>query len=104
MTLLRPATGQGWVKGVTRCPNAVLPPWLKEAVSARLATWPDPEPVTDPVANRAQWTRWQVGVKVRITLPVELPPLRLLLVWDNMTGHQTPALVLWLFAQGVMVL
>ena len=29
LTLLRPATGQVWAKGVTHCPNAVLHPWLK---------------------------------------------------------------------------
>ncbi len=41
---------------------------------------------------------------VRITLPAVLPPLRVLLVLDNLTGHRTPALVLWLFAHGVMPL
>jgi len=41
---------------------------------------------------------------VRITLPEQLPPLRLLLVLDNLAGHKTPALVLWLFAQGIMPL
>src|SRR3712207_8745057 len=38
------------------------------------------------------------------TLPENLPPLRLLLVWDNLTGHKTPELVLWLCAQGIMPL
>ena len=32
------------------------------------------------------------------------PPLRLLLVWDNLTGHKTPDLVLWRCAHGVMPL
>lgn len=104
LTLLRPATGQVHAKGVRRCPNSVLHAWLKEAVTARLATLPEPAPVTDPVANRTQWTRWQEGLHVRITLPAELPALRLLLIWDNLTGHHTPELVLWLFTHGVMVL
>jgi hypothetical protein len=39
-----------------------------------------------------------------ITLPAELPPLRVLLVLDNRAGHKTPAFVLWLFAQGIMPL
>jgi hypothetical protein len=73
-------------------------------VCALLAELPDPEPITDPVANRASWTRWQAALRVRITLPAELPRLRLLLIWDNLAGHHTPALLLWLFAQGVMVL
>ena len=33
-----------------------------------------------------------------------MPPLRLLLVLDNLTGHKTPSLVLWLVAHGVMPL
>ena len=37
-------------------------------------------------------------------MPEELPPLRLLLVWDNLAGHKTPELVLWLCAQGIMPL
>jgi hypothetical protein len=81
-----------------------LHPWLRTVVHALLAELPAPEPVTDPQANRARWTRWQQGLRVRITLPDELPRLRLLLVWDNLTGHHTPELVRWLFAHGVMVL
>ena len=41
---------------------------------------------------------------MRVTLPDELPRLRLLVIWDNLAGHHTPELLLWLFAQGVMVL
>lgn len=104
LTLLRPATGVVRVKGVTACPNATLHAWLKREVTAVLATLPEPAPVTDVAATRACWTRWQEGLQVRITLPAELPPLRLVLVWDNLAGHHTPDLVLWLFAHGVMVL
>jgi len=104
LTLLRPATGEVRAKGVTHCPNAVLHAWLKREVAALLATLPEPPPALDPGAHRAQWTRWQEGLRVRITLPADLPPLRLLLVWDNLTGHHTPELLLWLFARGVMVL
>jgi hypothetical protein len=104
LTLFRPATGEVRVKGVTRCPNAVLHAWLKGELEALLATLPEPAPVPDATANRAQWTQWQEGLRVKITLPAELPALRLLLVWDNLAGHHTPELVLWLFAHGVMVL
>ena len=104
LTLFRPATGWLQAQGVTTCPNAVLHPWLKAAIRAVLATLPEPAPIGDAEANRASWTRWQAGLRVRITLPAELPRLRLLLIWDNLTGHHTPELVLWLFAQGVMVL
>jgi hypothetical protein len=105
LTLFRPATGQVRLSGVTACPNAVLHAWLKAEVSALLATLPEPVTVdADPLAHRAQWTRWQEGLTVKITLPALLPPLRVLLVWDNLKGHHTPELMLWLFARGVMVL
>jgi hypothetical protein len=104
LTLFRPATGRVWATGVPRCPNAVLHPWLKAAVTALLADLPAPGPVTDHEANRACWARWQRGLRVKVTLPAELPPLRLLLIWDNLAGHHTPDVLLWLFAQGVMIL
>jgi hypothetical protein len=31
---------------------------------------------------------------VRVTLPEELPPWRMLLVVDNLTGHESPELLL----------
>ena len=40
----------------------------------------------------------------RFTLPEQLPPLRLLLVWDNLAGHKTPEMVLWLCQHGIMPL
>lgn len=108
LTLFRPATGEVRVKGVTTCPNTVLHAWLKQELTALLATLlatlPEPAPVVDAEATRACWTRWQEGLQVKITLPAVLPPLRVLLVWDNLVGHHTPELVLWLFAHGVMVL
>src|SRR5262249_15505800 len=104
LTLFRPAPGEVRVKGVTSCPNAVLHAWLKSAVDALLAPLPEPTPLQDPSAQRAQWTRWQEGLQVKITLPAVVPPLRLLLVWDNLTGHHPPDLVRWRFARGVMVL
>ena len=104
LTLFRPATGEVRVQGVRRCPNVVLHAWLKRELDALLATLPEPAAVQDPTTSRAQWTRWQEGLRVKITLPAVLPPLRLLLVWDNLTGHHTPELVRWLFARGVMVL
>ena len=100
MTLFCPADGHVRVKGVTSCPNAVLHPWLKQELTAVLAGLPELPPTVD--RSRAAWERWQAGLKERITLPAELPPVRVLLVLDNLAGHRTPALVLWLFAHGVM--
>ncbi|WP_202882906.1 transposase [Microvirga tunisiensis] len=103
LTLFHPASGQVRLQSAERCTNAVLHPWLRERLSAILAELPAPA-VADPVLTHAAWEVWQAGLTRRFTLPEELPPLRLLLVWDNLTGHKTPELVLWLCAHGIMPL
>jgi len=102
LTLFHPADGQVRIEGTTTCPNTVLHPWLKRELAAVLAELPTPPSTAD--ASRAEWERWQVGLTLPITLPSELPALRVLLVLDNLAGHKTPAFVLWLFAHGVMPL
>jgi len=104
LTLLHPATGQVRVKGVSSSANAVLHPWLREQLSAIIDELPPAEPVQDAVANRARWERWQDGLSEKFTLLSELPPLRLLLIWDNLAGHQTPEMVCWLMRHGIMPL
>jgi hypothetical protein len=103
LVLFHPATGEVRAQGVRRCPNSVLHPWLKAEFEAILATLPPVPAVTSPL-QRPLWQRWQEGLQCRITLPQELPPLRLLVVLDNLAGHQTPELVLWMFAHGIMPL
>jgi len=61
-----------------------------------LATLPAP-PVYAP-ADLPPLRRWETGLD---TVPQGLPPVRLLLVWDNLAGHTSPALVDWLLAHGV---
>jgi hypothetical protein len=104
LTLFHPADGQVRVKGVTSATNAVLHPWLKEALSAVLATLPKAAEEQVCAANRAAWLVWQEGLTQPITLPQELPPLRMLLIWDNLAGHTTAEMVLWLFSHGIMPL
>jgi hypothetical protein len=104
LTLFHPASGEVRVKGVRTCPNAVLHPWLKAELLGILACLPEPTEVLSPEANRQAWARWQEGLTVRISFPAELPPLRLLLVLDNLAGHYTADFVRWLFAQGIMPL
>jgi hypothetical protein len=104
LTLLHPATGQVRVKGVISSANAVLHPWLQEQLSAIVETLPPAATVRDPVANRARWERWQEGLSEKFTLLAELPPLRLLLIWDNLAGHKTPEMVCWLMRHGIMPL
>src|SRR5205807_10635394 len=54
--------------------------------------------------NRAAWERWQAGLTVKPTLLDRLPPLRMLLVMDNLAGHLTASFVVWLFEHGIMPL
>jgi hypothetical protein len=105
LTLLHPADGRVRVEGVTSCPNAVLHGWLKRELSAILAELPPPAaPAGLAAAARAAWERWQAGLTVKPTLSAELPPLRILLVLDNLAGHKTGEFVCWLFDQGIMPL
>lgn len=107
LTLLHPATGEVRVQGVISSANAVLHPWLKEQLNAIVEALPSPDVGREelaPAANRAHWERWQAGLSEKFTLLEELPPLRLLLIWDNLAGHKTPELVCWLMAHGIMPL
>ena len=99
LTLFRPATGEVRAKGVTSASNAVLHPWLQEELSAILATLPE---ITVPEEERpdaARWTTW-LGHEPR----EPLPPLRMILIWDNLAGHWSWSIVRWLFQHGVMPL
>jgi hypothetical protein len=95
LTLFRPATGEVRALPVRNAPNAVLHPWLKQELSAILAELPPAGP--GPGRSPADWDwrdapRWDA---------LGLPPVRLLLIWDNLKGHHTPALVEWLLEHGV---
>jgi transposase len=103
LTLFHPSTGTVRVKGVRNCPNAILHPWLKQQLLRILASLP-PAIVRPEDDIRTRWEQWQAGLMVKPTLPAELPPLRLLLIMDNLAGHKTRAFVEWLLAHGVMPL
>ena len=99
LTLFRPATGAVRAKGVTHTPNTVLHPWLEAELTEVLAGLPA---LTTPEAERpalAQWATW-LGHEPH----TPLPPLRLILVWDNLAGHHSGAMVDWLFQHGSMPL
>ncbi len=81
LTLFHPASGQVRAKAVTSAANAVRHPWLHAELLDVLARLPE---VTLPEAQRpalAQWQTWEGR-----PCP-HLPPLRLILVWDNLAGH-----------------
>jgi hypothetical protein len=99
LTLFRPATGEVRGKGVTNAPNTVLHPWLQAELTAILAALPV---VTIPEAERPSAARWEtwLGHPPR----ERLPPLRLILIWDNLAGHLSWSIVQWLFQHGVLPL
>jgi transposase len=99
LTLFRPATGAVRARGVTRSTNAVLHPWLQEELTQLLDALPPPVllPLTCPL--RALW-----AARLGRTPTDVLPPLRLILVWDNIVGHTSAPLVDWLLAHGILPL
>ena len=103
LTLFHPASGQLHVRGVTSCPNTVLHPWLQQALEDVLDRLPE-APMVPPDELRLAWQQWQEGLSVKFKLLDTLPPLRMLLVLDNLKGHKTPMLVRWLMEHGVMPL
>jgi hypothetical protein len=68
-----------------------------------LALLPAP-PELSPEENRARWQRWQEGLQIAPSIGDDMPPLRLLLVLDNLSGHHTPKFVMWLCEHGIMPL
>lgn len=100
LTLFRPATGEVRAEPVTRATNAVLHPWLKRELTAILAQCPPPP--ADPAPGR-RWSDWDYHPDAQL-LDAHFPPVRLLLIWDNLKGHLTASLVTWLAKQGVVPL
>lgn len=104
LTLFRPITGEIRAKGVVSVTNAVLHPWLKEQLSAVLAEIEQEHPAeTLPLeAERPQYAQWEtwLGHPPRTAKP----PLRIVLVLDNLAGHRSYDLVQWFFEHGVMPL
>jgi transposase len=105
LTLFCPATGEVEVKGVLSTANKVLHPWLKEQLLEILAHLPAPLPLS-MTENLALWEQWQAGLTGAPSLGTgeDLPPLRLLLILDNLAGHHTPSFISWLCEQGIMPL
>jgi len=99
LTLFRPATGHLRAQGVTSAPNIVLHPWLHTELEHLLSTLPPVELREQERPAAARWETW-LGHEPR----EPLPPLRLILVWDNLAGHLSWSIVRWLFQHGIMPL
>jgi transposase len=104
LTLFHPATGRVHLEPVSSCTNPILHGWLKERLTAIVTVLPTPAEPANAAAARAAWEIWQDGLAERFNLPEQLPPLRILLVWDNLTGHKSAEMVVWLCRHGIMPL
>jgi len=104
LTLFHPQDGQVRVKGVESTTNVVLHAWLKQELIHIVNALPQVCTSLSPEMIQQMWQYWREGLKVKFTLPAQLPPLRMLLVWDNLVGHQTPELMLWLCEHGILPL
>jgi hypothetical protein len=101
LTLFHPATGHVRVKGVTNATHVILHGWLKQELTDILAHLPEPSSVLEG----ASWEHWGVSGGGQSTQgKPDLPPLRMLLIMDNLAGHKTPEFVIWLFRHGILPL
>ncbi len=99
LTRCRPAPGEVRATGVMHATTAVVHPWLPAEVRQVRAALPaaSASEVAPPVL--AEWAPWRGHAP-----PEPLPPLRLILIWDNRAGHLSWAIVRWLLEHGVMPL
>jgi DDE superfamily endonuclease len=100
LTLFRPATGEVRAIGVTRATNAVVHPWLQAELTAILHTRPTAAPPVESAPFIPDW--WER--RQQRTDHYADPPLRLILIWDNLVGHKNVEMVRWLCAQGILPL
>jgi hypothetical protein len=105
LTLFRPATGEVRVCAVERVTNAVLHPWLKGELSAILATLP-PVAMEGSEGERSEWRWSEWGYSAEVLARRERPvaPIRMVLVWDNLAGHKSEAIVNWCLERGILPL
>jgi hypothetical protein len=98
LTLFRPASGELRARGVKNAPNCVLHPWLKAEIEQILASVQGVD-TCGACGTCEDWEEW-LGYR----LNKELPPIRMLLIWDNLAGHKSWKMVEWLLEHGVVPL
>lgn len=81
--------------------NAILHPWLKQELTTLLDALPELPPDAENGWGR-HWVDW--GFPASAFADGLGPRVRLILIWDNLAGHYTPAMVDWCTQQGVLLL
>ena len=100
LTLFRPATGELRAEAVQQSTNAILHPWLKRELTAILKQCP-PAPEVVPIGRR--WQDWDI-YPAADQLDRFFPPVRMLLIWDNLAGHKSHSIVQWCAEHGILLL
>ncbi|MGH3180519.1 MAG: helix-turn-helix domain-containing protein [Streptosporangiaceae bacterium] len=100
LTLFRPATGELRAEAVDRAPNAILHPWLKAELGAIMQQC---EPAPGAASTGRRWADWDIYPGAE-HLDRFFPPVRVLLILDNLAGHQSHSLVQWCAEQGILLL
>lgn len=78
----------------------MLHPWLEGELTAILERCPPAPAEPGPGRRWADWD-WRPGAE---HLDRFLPPIRLILILDNLKGHHTRALVQWCAERGILLL
>jgi hypothetical protein len=97
---LRPATGEVRAQAVEHSTNAVLHPWLKGELEAILKQCPAAPEV---VPQGRRWQDWDIYPAAE-QLDRFFPPVRVLLILDNLAGHKSYRLVQWCAEHGILLL
>ncbi len=100
LTLFRPATGELRAEAVQQSTNAILHPWLQRELTTILKQCP-PAPETVPIGRR--WQDWDI-YPAADQLDRFFPPVRMLLIWDNLAGHKSHSMVQWCAEHGILLL
>ena len=100
LTLFRPATGEVRAEAVEHSTNAVLHPWLKRELEAILKQCP---PAPESVPEGRRWQDWDIYPAAE-QLDRFFPPVRVLLILDNLAGHKSYRLVQWCAEHGILLL
>lgn len=87
-------------EAVQQSNNAILHPWLKRERTAILKQCP-PAPEVIPIGRR--WQDWDI-YPAADQLDRFFPPVRMLLIWDNLAGQKSHSIVQWCPEQCILLL
>lgn len=103
MTLLHPKSGRVWLTGTRSTANVILHPWLKDQIEEVVKSLPKLNRKAARDLKKKAWKHFAKAFWSRESFN-KLPTPRIVLVWDNLTGHKSYELVKWLYEHGVIPL